>query len=140
MRIFKTVSRFIFGLFFIGAGIMHFVRTDFYMKIMPPYLPLHLELVYLRGFFEVALGMLLLVPRFSRLAAWGIIALLIAVFPANIYMALADVKIHGFPSQPWMGWARLPLPARPPPGIGSARQAARWPRIQARGAIAMPGA
>ena len=52
---------------------------------MPPYLPLHLELVYLSGFFEIALGLLLLVPRFSRLAAWGIIALLIAVFPANIY-------------------------------------------------------
>lgn len=65
---------------------MHFVRPDFYLKIMPPYLPWHLELVYLSGFFEAALGLLLLIPRFSRLAAWGIIALLIAVFPANIYV------------------------------------------------------
>lgn len=65
---------------------MHFVRPDFYMKIMPPYLPFHLELVYLSGLFEIALGLLLLDPRFSRLAAWGIIALLIAIFPANIYV------------------------------------------------------
>ena len=54
------------------------------MTIMPPYLPLHLELVYLSGLCEAALGVLLVVPRFSRLAAWGICVLLIAVFPANI--------------------------------------------------------
>ena len=53
---------------------------------MPPYLPYHRPLVLLSGVFEVALGVLLLVPRFSRLAAWGLIALLIAVFPANIYL------------------------------------------------------
>ena len=56
------------------------------MKIMPPYLPCHRELVLLSGVFEVVLGVLLLVPRTSRLAAWGLIALLIAVFPANVYM------------------------------------------------------
>ena len=65
---------------------MHFVRPEFYVKIMPAYLPLHLELVYLSGFFEVAFGVLLLVPRFSPWAAWGVFALLIAVFPANIYL------------------------------------------------------
>ena len=70
----------------VGAGTLHFIKPDFYLKIMPPYLPLHLELVYLSGFFEIALGVLLLVPRLSRFAAWGIIALLIAVFPANIYV------------------------------------------------------
>ena len=70
----------------IGAGTMHFVNPDFYLKIMPPYLPLHRELVYLSGVCEIVLGLLLLVPRFSRLAAWGIIVLLIAVFPANIYV------------------------------------------------------
>ena len=64
---------------------MHFIKPDFYLRIMPPYLPLHLELIYLSGFCEIGLGLLLLIPRFSRFAAWGIIALLIAVFPANIY-------------------------------------------------------
>src|ERR1022692_975836 len=82
----RTISKWLLALFMVGAGTMHFIMPDFYLKIMPPYLPLHLELVYLSGFFEIALGVLLLVPRFSRFAAWGIIALLIAVFPANIYV------------------------------------------------------
>src|SRR4051794_8495827 len=81
----KTASKYLLAIFMIGAGTMHFLKPQFYLKIMPPYLPLHRELVYLSGFFEVAFGVLLLLPRFSRLAAWGIVALLIAVFPANIY-------------------------------------------------------
>ncbi|TWU06890.1 hypothetical protein CA54_52920 [Symmachiella macrocystis] len=88
MRKFKTLSQFVLAIFMIVAGVLHFVKPDFYLKIMPPYLPLHLELVYLSGVCEIALGVLLLVPRYSRLAAWGIIALLVAVFPANIYVYL----------------------------------------------------
>lgn len=65
----KTVSKFILAIFMVGAGVMHFVNPDFYLKIMPPYLPLHLELVYMSGVVEIALGILLLVPRFSSLAA-----------------------------------------------------------------------
>lgn len=65
---------------------MHFINPDFFLKIMPPYVPLHLELVYLSGLCEIGLGVLLFIPQFSRFAAWGIIALLIAVFPANIYV------------------------------------------------------
>ena len=82
----KMASKLILAIFMVGAGVMHFVNPDFYLKIMPPYLPLHRELVYLSGVCEIVLGALLLIPRFSRLAAWGIIALLIAVFPANIYV------------------------------------------------------
>jgi len=82
----KITSKVILALAMIGAGIMHFLNPGLYLKIMPPYLPLHYELVILSGIFEVLLGILLLVPRFSQLAAWGIIALLIAVFPANIYL------------------------------------------------------
>src|SRR3954462_614756 len=82
----KAVSKYCLAIFMVGAGTIHFARPEFYLKIMPPYLPWHLELVYLSGFFEIALGLLLLVRKCSRLAAWGIIALLIAVFPANIYL------------------------------------------------------
>ena len=82
----KTASKLILAMFMVGAGVMHFVNPDFYLKIMPPYIPLHRELVYLSGVFEIALGVLLLIPRFTRLAAWGVIALLVAVFPANIYV------------------------------------------------------
>ena len=85
---------------------MHFVKPDFYMNIMPPYLPLHLPLVYLSGFFELALGLLILVPRFSRFAAWGMIALLIAVFPANIYVYQHQELL---PASPIVHLLRLPL-------------------------------
>ncbi len=106
MRKIKTVSKFVLAIFMIVAGVLHFVKPDFYMKIMPPYLPLHLELVYLSGVCEVALGALLLVPRYTRFAAWGIIALLIAVFPANIYVYQnPDV----LPAPAIMHLLRLPL-------------------------------
>jgi len=82
----KTASKYLLAIFMVGAGAMHFIKPDFYVQIMPPYLPLHRELVYLSGVCESLLGLLLFVPRLSRLAAWGIIALLIAVFPANIYV------------------------------------------------------
>ena len=68
----RTISKYLLAIFMIGAGTLHFINPDFYLKIMPPYLSLHLELVYLSGFFEIALGVLLLVPRFSRFAAWGV--------------------------------------------------------------------
>ena len=86
MTTIKTASKCLLTLLMVGAGVMHFIRTDFFLKIVPPYLPLHLEIVYLSGVCEIALGIMLLIPRFSRFAAWGIIALLIAVFPANIYL------------------------------------------------------
>jgi len=75
-----------FAILFISAGVGHFVATDFFLKIMPPYLPLHLPIVLISGVIEIILGALLLLPRYSRLAACGIIALLIAVFPANIHV------------------------------------------------------
>ena len=102
----KTVSKYVLAVFMIGAGTMHFVNPDFYIKIMPPYLPLHRELVYLSGVCEIVLGVLLLVRRFSTLAAWGIIALLIAVFPANIYVYQNQ---HVLPAPPLFHLLRLPF-------------------------------
>ena len=77
------------------------------MKIMPPYLPWHLELVYLSGFFEVVLGVLLLIPKYTTIAGWGLIALLIAVFPANVHMALNAPLYPAF--APVVLWLRLPV-------------------------------
>lgn len=84
----KTILKYLMAIFYIGAGVNHFINPEFYIKIMPPYLPWHAELVYLSGVIEIALGLLVLVPKYTRLAAWGIIALLIAVFPANIHLAI----------------------------------------------------
>lgn len=78
----------VFSLFFIAGGIAHFTKTDFYLSMMPSYLPYHLELVYISGVFEILLGALLLVPKYTRFTGFGIIALLLAVFPANLNMYL----------------------------------------------------
>ena len=88
MKIVKIVLKYLLSLFMLGAGVNHFLNPDFYVRIMPPYLPWHRELVYASGVFEAAFGLLLLIPRFTRIAAWGIIAVLLAVFPANMHMAM----------------------------------------------------
>ncbi len=106
MRIFKTLSRYVFAASFVAAGIMHFVRPDFYLKIMPPYIPLHLEMVYLSGVAEILLGAMLMFRDTERLAGWGLIALLIAVFPANIY---AYQHQDLLPAPPLLHLLRLPL-------------------------------
>lgn len=87
MQKIKIVMKYLLAVLFIAAGINHFVHPAFYLQMMPPYLPWHLALVYISGVFEIVLGALALFPRFAQLAGWGLIALLIAVFPANLYMA-----------------------------------------------------
>ena len=105
----KTISRYVCGLLYIAAGVNHFVKPDFYTQIMPPYLPWPLELVYLSGVAEAGLGGLLLVKRWSQLAAWGLIALLVAVFPANVHMALHPEQFEW--ASPAALYARLPIQA-----------------------------
>ncbi len=103
----KTILKYLFAIFFVLAGLNHFLNVDFYMKIMPPYLPWHLFLVYLSGVCEIALGLLLLIPKFTSLAGWGLIALLFAVFPANINMAVNPQLFPEF--SPMLLWLRLPI-------------------------------
>lgn len=100
------------GVFYVFAGLAHLVRPDFYLPMMPPWVPAHLELVLLSGVAEVVLGVAVLVPRLRRIAAWGIIALLIAIFPANLHIALNDVPVFGAPhgAGVW-NWVRLPFQA-----------------------------
>jgi uncharacterized membrane protein len=98
------------GIFYVLAGIAHFVRTDAYMPMMPPYLPAHRELILLSGVAEVVLGLAVLVPQTRRLAAWGIILLLIAIFPANLHIAMHDVPLFGATQGAGIwNWVRLPF-------------------------------
>ena len=97
------------SIFYVVAGSLHFVRPEFYLKIMPPYIPWHLGMVYLSGFFEILGGLGLLVPPTRRAAAWGLVALLIAVFPANLYMATNPVETGAASLAPLLRWGRLPL-------------------------------
>lgn len=104
----RTISQILLAILMVFAGVMHFVRTDFFLRIVPPYLPRHRELVYVSGICEMALGILLLIPPSTRVAAWGIIALLIAVFPANIYLYQNQ---HLVPASPTVHFLRLLLQA-----------------------------
>lgn len=106
------MTRYTFGLWllaglFVAAGVNHFVSAGFYEKIVPPYLPAHRELVLVSGAFELLGGLGLLVPRTRRVAAWGLVALLVAVFPANLHMALNADRYAPIPE--WALWGRLPL-------------------------------
>jgi uncharacterized membrane protein len=98
---------YLMALLYIGAGINHFVHPDPYVRIMPPYIPYHRAMVLISGVLEMGLGLLLLPAVTRPYAAWGIIALLIAVFTANIQMAL-DYHRQDNPRL-WVAIARLPL-------------------------------
>ena len=101
-----SFSRYALALLFVLAGVWHFVHPATYLAIMPPQLPQPQALVYASGFFEILGGLGLLWPRTRRLAGWGLLALLVAVFPANVYMALVHARL-GIPG--WVAWGRLPL-------------------------------
>ena len=93
--------------FFINVGIDHFVNPDFYLSIMPPNFPLRSEAVYISGFFEILGGICVLIPRLRKIAGWGLVALLVAVYPVNIYMAITP---EDFPDTPIaLLYFRLPL-------------------------------
>ena len=104
----QILLRWLAAIFFVVAGIGHFVKPDMYLKIMPPYLPAPALLVMVSGIAEIAGGLGLLVSPLRRAAGWGLIAMLIAIFPANIYM-LQHPELFNFPV--WTLWARLPLQA-----------------------------
>lgn len=108
MRI-KTVLVWLMGPLYVLAGLNHFRDPAFYLAIMPPYLPWHAALVWLSGVAEIVLGVAVLVPRVRSLAGWGLVALLIAVFPANLHMALHPEL---YPDVPTIGlYVRLPIQA-----------------------------
>lgn len=96
------------GLFLI-SGILHFAKPEPFVRIVPPMFPHPGELVMISGAAEILGGMGLLIPRTRRAAAYGLALLLVAVFPANIYMALAHVTFSGVLGNHWLQWVRLPL-------------------------------
>jgi len=102
-----AVSTYLIGFVFILTGINHFLNPDFYVKIMPPYIPAHLMMVSISGFLEVLGGAGVFIPKLRRAAGWGLIALLIAVFPANLHMLMHPAEYLAIPY--WAIVARIPL-------------------------------
>jgi uncharacterized membrane protein len=107
------LSRAALTAFFAFTGAMHFLRPRFFEAIVPPAIePQKREVVAISGAAEIAGAALVLAPATRRLGRWWLLALLIAVFPANIHMAVNPEQIRGldmrkFPR--WALWARLPL-------------------------------
>ncbi len=92
---------------YIIAGIMHFIKTEFYLSIMPPYLPYHLKMVYISGICEILIGAFLIPQRTRRIAAWFLIVLLIVIFPANIQMTINYWNENN--PDLWISIVRLPV-------------------------------
>ncbi|HEY9697403.1 MAG TPA: DoxX family membrane protein [Trichocoleus sp.] len=105
----KEILRVILAVCIIAAGISHFVVPEPYIKIVPGFLPAPAALVYLSGVIEIGLGIGLFVPALRQAAAWGLIALFIAVYPANINMAVNHIHLNGIPDTWWFHTFRLPF-------------------------------
>jgi uncharacterized membrane protein len=103
----KKIALYIMAVFYMTAGAYHFINPFFYKKIMPPWLSWHYSLIYISGVCEIIFGLLLIPVPTRRLAAWGIIILLVAVFPANIQMML-NYRHQQNPNL-WITVLRLPL-------------------------------
>ena len=103
----KKVSIVLASAFYVLVGIQHFVKPQWFVQIVPPYLPYPLQLVYVSGFCEIGLGLLLLIPSLRFIAGWGLILFLIAVFPANIYVAQTNGGAMN--TTPLIAWGRLPF-------------------------------
>ena len=104
-------GRIALAILFVIAGAMHFIIPQAYLRIMPPFLPAHSTLINISGAAEILGGFGIMVPATRRLAAWGLVALLIAVWPANIYTATAHLPLPGLAGQSWLQWTRIPLQA-----------------------------
>ena len=106
----KTLFIYIMGVGYIWVGVQHFVDTSFFLKIMPPSFPLHKESVYVSGILEVLFGCGIIFKKTRFYSSWGIIILLIAVYPANIYLAFSEdaqqaISVSSF----FASWVRLPI-------------------------------
>lgn len=110
----KEPLRYVMGATYVIAGVMHFVAPKAFARAVPPGLPRPRALVYLSGLAEVVLGLGVAIRRTQRASAWGLVALLVAVFPANVYMATDDFVTEDVPDRfagiaRLAAWARLPF-------------------------------
>jgi uncharacterized membrane protein len=111
MSLFKKITIYFMSSAYIYVGIRHFIDPDFFLAIMPDYLPLHKEAVFVSGVFEILLGGMLLFPKSRKVAGWGLILLLIAVFPANIHRAQNEAAQQAIDISQTAAIVRLPFQA-----------------------------
>ena len=109
VTIIKSFLIIISSIFYVIVGIKHFIDPEYFLSIVPPYLPYHLELVYISGLFEVLFGLLILLPKYRYYGAIGLILLLLAVFPANIYLAQSKEAQEAIGATQQIATWRLPI-------------------------------
>ena len=107
MMNFKFITILIMSCFYMNVGVKHFIEPEWFLQIMPPNFPHHYEAVYWSGFFELLFGFLLINPMTRQLAGWGIIFVMITVFPANLYLAVTDGEAINISKE--LAWGRLPF-------------------------------
>ena len=107
MMNFKFITIIIMSCFYMNVGVKHFIEPEWFLQIMPPNFPHHYEAVYWSGFFELLFGFLLINPMTRQLAGWGIIFVMITVFPANLYLAVTDGVAMNISKE--LAWGRLPF-------------------------------
>lgn len=105
----KDTLRGILAISMVVAGILHFIQPEPFIRIVPDFLPAPAVLVYASGVIEILLGIGLLVSSVRRYAAWGLVILFIAVYPANLNMAINGIQIEGIPNTWWFQAIRLPF-------------------------------
>ena len=105
----KSFLIIISSIFYVIVGIKHFIDPEYFLSIVPPYLPYHLELVYISGLFEILFGLLILFPKYRYYGAIGLILLLVAVFPANIYLAQSKEAQEALGATQEIATWRLPI-------------------------------
>ncbi len=105
----KSILIVISSIFYSIVGIKHFIEPDYFLSIIPPYLPFHLELVYISGFFEILFGLIILFPKYRFYGSIGLILLLIAVFPANIYLVQSKEAQEAIGTSQQIAIWRLPI-------------------------------
>ena len=104
----KKGMRYVMAILFPLVGFTHFTNSSFFLVIVPPALPWHTSLVYISGFFEILFGIGLL-TKYRKQAAYGLILLLIAVFPANIYLAISPIAQAALETSQSIAIVRLPF-------------------------------
>ena len=109
VTIIKSFLIIISSIFYVIVGIKHYIEPEYFLSIVPPYLPYHLELVYISGLFEILFGLLILFPKYRYYGAIGLILLLVAVFPANIYLAQSKEAQEAIGATQEIATWRLPI-------------------------------
>tara|TARA_Y100000768_G_scaffold239274_1_gene181172 strand:- start:667 stop:1041 length:375 start_codon:yes stop_codon:yes gene_type:complete len=109
VTIIKSFLIIISSIFYVIVGIKHFIEPEYFLSIVPPYLPYHFELVYISGLFEILFGLLILFPKYRYYGAIGLILLLVAVFPANIYLAQSKEAQEALGATQEIATWRLPI-------------------------------